>query len=89
MESIIDLYRRAYDRDIECDAHALTEMASRSGFLLRTKIRAAVEALDQIYQYGDIGEVQSVKVQGEDISEMISSYFDMDDGEKPQSADNE
>ena len=89
VESIVDLYRKAYDRNIECDVPSLTAMASRSGFLLRTKIRAAVEALDQIYQYGDIGEVQAVKVNGEDISEMISSYFDMDDGEKPEKGENE
>lgn len=81
VESIVTLYERAYDRSIDTEASKLVEIASRAGFLLRTKIRAVIEALDQIYQYGDIGEVGAVKVQGEDISEMINSYFDMPDEE--------
>ncbi len=74
--SIVDLYKRAYDRDIECDIQSLVEVASKSGFLLRTKIRAVIEALDQIYQYGNMGSVEASKVQGEDLSEVIESFFD-------------
>jgi len=75
--SIVDLYKRAYDREIECNIPSLVEIASKAGFLLRTKIRAAIEALDQIYQYGNMGEVEAIKVQGEDISEVIESYFNI------------
>jgi hypothetical protein len=81
VKSIVSLYERAYDRDMDCDAATLVETADRAGFLLRTKIRAVIEALDQIYQYGDIGEVGAGKVQSEDISEMINSYFDIPDEE--------
>ena len=28
------------------------------GYLLRTKIRAAIEFLDQLYQYGETGETR-------------------------------
>jgi len=28
------------------------------GYLLRTRIRAAVEVLDQLYQYGQAGNIQ-------------------------------
>ncbi len=79
--SIVDLYRKAYERDIECDTGALLDVASRAGFLLRTKIRAVIEALDQIYQYGNMGDVETTRVQGEDISEVLNSYFDMPDEE--------
>ncbi len=75
--SIVDLYKRAYERDIDCDISTLVDCASKAGFLLRTKIRAVIEALDQIYQYGNIGSVEATKVQGEDISEVIESYFDI------------
>ncbi len=79
--SIVDLYRKAYDRDIECDTDVLLEVASKAGFLLRTKIRAVIEALDQIYQYGNMGDVEANLVQGEDLSEVINSYFDVSDEE--------
>lgn len=79
--SIVDLYRKAYDKDIECDTDVLLEVASKAGFLLRTKIRAVIEALDQIYQYGNMGDVEASLVQGEDLSEVINSYFDVSDEE--------
>ncbi len=75
--SIVDLYKRAYERDIECSIPQLLDVASKSGFLLRTKIRAVIEALDQIYQYGNMGSVEATNVQKEDISEVIESYFDI------------
>lgn len=79
--SIVELYQKAYERDISCDIASLVSVAQDAGFLLRTKIRATIEALDQIYQYGDMGTVETVKVQGDDISEIIESYFDVGDGE--------
>lgn len=79
--SIVELYQKAYERDISCDIASLVNVAQDAGFLLRTKIRATIEALDQIYQYGDMGTVETVKVQGDDISEIIESYFDVGDGE--------
>ncbi len=75
--SIVELYKRAYEREIPCDISVLVEIASQAGFLLRTNIRAVIEALDQIYQYGNIGEIETVKIQAEDISEVLNSYFDI------------
>jgi hypothetical protein len=41
------------------------------GYLLRTRIRAAVEMLDQLYQYGEVGEIQ--------VTELGQISFDEDD----------
>jgi hypothetical protein len=75
--SIVELYKRAYDRELPCDVPTLVAVASKAGFLLRTKIRAVIEALDQIYQYGNMGEIEAAKPQCEDISEVLNSLFDI------------
>ncbi len=80
IRSIIRLYKRAYSLDKSFDEQQLFEASKKSGFLLRTKIRAVIEALDQIYQYGDMGEIEATKVDSEDLSTILDSFFE--DGEE-------
>jgi len=57
LNKIIDFHARAYDWRPGIGVMELCEMAWGRGIYLRTKIRAAIEALDQLYQYGDMGNI--------------------------------
>lgn len=52
---MIDFHARAYDWSPNVSADTLMDAAKNGGYLLRTKIRYAIEYLDQLYQYGDAG----------------------------------
>lgn len=53
---IQDFHGRAYDWEPKLPVSALLEATQSGGYLLRTKIRAAIEFLDQLYQYGRAGK---------------------------------
>jgi len=74
---IVSLYNKAYDKNIAIDKDELLKLSDSAGYLLRTKIRAVIEALDQISQYGDIGAFNAKTIQGESLAEEIDSLFDM------------
>jgi hypothetical protein len=57
LEKIIDFHARALVWQPSVNIEELCEMAWSRGYLLRTKIRAAIEYLDQIFQYGDSGVI--------------------------------
>ena len=42
------------------------------GLFLRTKLRAAIEYLDQLYQYGDLAEISTGELKNESYDEDIS-----------------
>lgn len=52
---IQDFHGRAYEWTPNVSLASLTESTQSGGYLLRTKIRAAIEFLDQLYQYGKAG----------------------------------
>ncbi|MDR1669467.1 MAG: ATP-binding protein [Oscillospiraceae bacterium] len=58
MDKLKNFYRRAYDWEPEIDMAELEKDTDGRGFLLRTKIRASVERLDQLYQYGKLGDIE-------------------------------
>ncbi|MFZ3102694.1 MAG: BREX system ATP-binding domain-containing protein [Desulfitobacteriaceae bacterium] len=49
---------RAYDWKPNFDVHEVFKASENRGYLLRTRIRAAVELLDQLYQYGQAGDIR-------------------------------
>lgn len=55
---IQDFYGRAYDWPVNVSEEAVLKAIKSSGFLLRTKIRAAIEFFDQLYLYGEAGDTQ-------------------------------
>ena len=57
LSKIIEFYSRAYDFNPKLEVSQLFEQSWSRGHLLRTKIRAAIECLDQLYQYGDTGTI--------------------------------
>ena len=52
-----------------------------SGFLLRTRIRSAIEYLDQLYQYGEAAEVKTGRLVTEsyDVPELDDEATDRKD----------
>ncbi len=52
---IQDFHGKAYGWTPNLSAASLAESTQAGGYLLRTKIRAAIEFLDQLYQYGKAG----------------------------------
>lgn len=53
---IQDFHGKAYEWTPNLSIESLSEATRSGGFLLRTKIRAAIEFLDQLYQYGKAGK---------------------------------
>ena len=54
-----EFHGQAYDWTPNISAKTLLETAlAGGGYLLRTKIRAAIEFLDQLYQYGEAGHTR-------------------------------
>lgn len=63
---IQDFHRRAYEWTPNLSVDSLEEVTQAGGYLLRTKIRAAIEFLDQLYQYGKAGKT-TVNELGEEV----------------------
>lgn len=53
---IQDFHGKAYEWMPNLSIESLSEATQSGGYLLRTKIRAAIEFLDQLYQYGKAGK---------------------------------
>ncbi len=63
---IQDFHGRAYEWTPNLSVDSLEEVTQAGGYLLRTKIRAAIEFLDQLYQYGKAGKT-TVNELGEEV----------------------
>lgn len=79
LKTIVDIYSKAYGRDYTEYTDNVIDTAMSSGYLLRTKIRAAIEALDQISQYGDTGDITSQKVCVDSLSDTLDQLLDLQD----------
>ena len=58
MVTLLDFYTRAYDWFPKLDMNAILKRTDHRGYLLRTRIRAAVECLDQLYQYNQVADIR-------------------------------
>ena len=67
LEGIIELHGKAYDWNPNVSVQLLSCRIHNAGFLLRTKLRASIEYLDQLYQYGDDSDVTVGELDEEDI----------------------
>ena len=67
--SIQEFHGKAYDWHPEISAETLYRATESGGYLLRTKIRAAIEFFDQLYQYGEAGETKVTELGKESFEE--------------------
>jgi hypothetical protein len=58
LEQVQDFHGRAYDWHPQLDVREVLKASENRGYLLRTRIRYAVELLDQLYQYRQAGEIR-------------------------------
>ena len=71
LESIQAFHGMAYDWKPQIEPETLYNSTEGAGYLLRTRIRAAIELLDQLYQYGEAGKIR--------ITELGKESFEEDD----------
>jgi len=71
LRKIVDFHSRAFDWKPGINMEELFEIAWSCGYYLRTKIRAAIENLDQLFQYGDMGVVTAGELEQESYHEEI------------------
>ena len=69
---IVELHELAYNWKSNISLDQLINKCEKSGFLLRTKLRAVIEHLDQLYQYGDLAEISTGELKNESYDEDIS-----------------
>ncbi|MBT9138790.1 MAG: hypothetical protein DDT31_01366 [Syntrophomonadaceae bacterium] len=58
LELVQVFHGKAYDWHPQLDVREVLKASENRGYLLRTRIRAAVELLDQLYQYRQAGEIR-------------------------------
>lgn len=73
LSKIQDFHGRAYDWTPNISVSSLVESTQSGGYLLRTKIRAAIEFLDQLYQYGKAGKTTVNELGEETFTEEVPS----------------
>lgn len=75
---IQDFHGKAYGWTPNLSIESLTEATLSGGYLLRTKIRAAIEFLDQLYQYGKAGKTTINELGEETFTEDVPSIEDFE-----------
>lgn len=77
LEKIQDFHGKAYGWTPQLSTAVLLEATQSGGYLLRTKIRAAIEFLDQLYQYGRAGKTVINELGKEDLSDEVPSLEEL------------
>jgi len=77
MEKLLDFYKRAYDWYPEIDMREILTRTDNRGYLLRTRIRAAIECLDQLYQYNEVSDIKINQLGQVSYEEDIPSLEDL------------
>ena len=75
---IQDFHGRAYGWTPNLSVASLAESTQSGGYLLRTKIRAAIEFLDQLYQYGKAGRTTINELGEETFTEDVPLIEEFD-----------
>lgn len=72
-----EFHGRAYDWKPNLSIEAIAQATQSGGYLLRTKIRAAIEFLDQLYQYGKAGNTSINELGRESFEEDVPSLEEL------------
>ena len=73
---IQDFHGKAYNWNPQLSADSLLGATQSGGYLLRTKIRSAIEFLDQLYQYGRAGSTAINELGEETLTEDVPQIED-------------
>jgi hypothetical protein len=69
--SIQEFHGKAYDWMPNVSEKTLYKATEATGYLLRTKLRAAIEFFDQLYQYGEAGETRITELGEERLDDEV------------------
>lgn len=81
LERLKDFHGRAYQWTPKVSVDILEKITQSGGYLLRTKIRAAIEYLDQLYQYGICQNTVIGELTGESYKEEVPSLMSVYENE--------
>lgn len=81
LKKIQSFHGRAYDWNPNVSVDAILTATQSGGYLLRTKLRAAIEFLDQMYQYGVAGSTRIDELGQETFEEDVPSLEEFDSGD--------
>lgn len=73
LKKLKDFHGRAYQWQPQATVEELEKITQSGGYLLRTKIRAAIEYLDQMYQYGECHGTEVSQLTEESYGEEVPS----------------
>lgn len=76
LRKIQEFHGKAYEWTPNLSVDSLEAATQSGGYLLRTKIRAAIEFLDQLYQYGKAGKTTINELGEETFTEDVPSIED-------------
>ena len=76
LASIQSFHGRAYGWHPQVPPETVYANTEAGGYLLRTKIRAAIEFFDQLYQYGEAGKVRITELGEESFEEDVPELPD-------------
>lgn len=76
LSSIQSFHGAAYDWHPQVPPETVFANTEAGGYLLRTKIRAAIEFFDQLYQYGEAGQVRVTELGEESFAEDVPELPD-------------
>ena len=72
-----DFHEKAYQWGSHISVEILEKVTQSGGYLLRTKIRAAIEYLDQMYQYGECQDTAITDLMEESYGTEIPSLMSL------------
>ena len=71
LRDIEQFHALAYDWHPDIPAEEIYRATEAGGYLLRTKLRGAIELLDQLYQYGEVGNIRIGRLDDESLEEEL------------------
>ena len=79
IDRIREFHGRAYGWSPEISPESMIRATGSGGFLLRTKLRAAIELLDQLFQYHEAGGIRVDELGKESYETEVPSLEELGD----------
>lgn len=78
LERVQEFHGKAYGWNPQVSVDTVVDAAQTGGYLLRTKIRGAIEFFDQLYLYGEAGRTKINELGKETFEEDVPSLEELD-----------
>lgn len=77
LSRVQEFHGRAYEWNPDVSVESIARATQAGGYLLRTKIRAAIEFFDQLYQYGEAGNTRIDELGAEKFEEDVPALDEL------------